>query len=48
VSVIALVLLAAAVLLLAAAEWPRLARRGVLPQRKPRPKTRHLHVVVTP
>jgi hypothetical protein len=45
VSVIALVLLAAAVLLLAAAEWPRLARRGVLPQRKPRPKTRHLRVV---
>jgi hypothetical protein len=45
VSVIALVLLAAAVLLLAAAEWPRLARRGVLPQRKPRPKKRHLRVV---
>lgn len=46
-SVIALVLLAAAVLLLAAAEWPRLARRGVLPQRKPKPraKKRHLRVV---
>jgi hypothetical protein len=47
VSVIALVLLAAAVLLLGAAEWPRLARRGALPQRKPkpRPKKRHLRVV---
>jgi hypothetical protein len=46
VSVIALVLLAAAVLLLAAAEWPRLAGRGVaLPKRKPRPKKRHLRVV---
>jgi hypothetical protein len=46
VSVIALVLLAAAVLLLAAAEWPRLAgRRRVLPKRKPRAKKRHLRVV---
>jgi len=45
VSVIALVLLAAAVVLLAAAEWPRLAGRGVLPQRKPRVKKRHLRVV---
>jgi hypothetical protein len=45
VSVIALVLLAAAVALLAAAEWPRLAGRGVLPKRKPRVKKRHLRVV---
>jgi hypothetical protein len=46
VSVIGLVLLAAAVLLLAAAEWPRLARRTKLPQRRPRPaKKRHLRVV---
>jgi hypothetical protein len=46
VSVIALVLLAAAVVLLAAAEWPRLAGRGVgLPKRKARPKKRHLRVV---
>lgn len=44
-SVIALVLLAAAVLLLAAAEWPRLAGRGALPHRKPRQKKRHLSVV---
>lgn len=44
-SVIALVLLAAAVVLLAAAEWPRLAQRGVLPKRKPREKKRHLRVV---
>ena len=47
-SVIALVLLAAAVLLLAAAEWPRLAGRGVLPQRKPRARKRHLRVVDEP
>jgi hypothetical protein len=45
VSVIALVLLAAAVLLLAAAELPRLVGRGVLPQRKARQKKRHLRVV---
>ncbi|HET7130537.1 MAG TPA: hypothetical protein VFJ93_15835 [Gaiellaceae bacterium] len=44
-SVIALVLLATAVVLLAAAEWPRLAGRGVLAKRKPRPKKRHLRVV---
>ena len=45
-SVIGLVLLAAAVVLLAAAEWPRLSRRAHLPERAPRrrPK-RHLHVV---
>lgn len=45
---IALVLLAAAVALLAAAELPRLSRRRqVLPQRKPkaRAKKRHLRVV---
>ena len=43
---IGLVLLAAAVLLLAAAEWPRLSRRAHLPERTPRrqPK-RHLRVV---
>jgi hypothetical protein len=45
VSVIALVLLAAAVALLAAAELPRLSGRGVLPQRKRRAKKRHLRVV---
>ena len=46
VSVIALVLLAAAVVLLAAAEWPRLAGRRALPRRKPRAKKkRHLRVV---
>jgi hypothetical protein len=47
VSVIALVLLAAAVALLAAAELPRLSGRQVLPQRKPkaRAKKRHLRVV---
>jgi hypothetical protein len=47
VSVIALVLLAAALVLLAAAEWPRLAGRGVhvLPKRKAKAKTRHLRVV---
>jgi hypothetical protein len=44
VSVIALVLLAAAVALLAAAEWPRLSRR-VPTARKPSPKPRHLKVV---
>jgi hypothetical protein len=44
--VIGLVLLAAAVLLLAAAEWPRLTRRTKLPPRRPRqPKKRHLRVV---
>lgn len=41
-----LVLLAAAVLLLAAAEWPRLTRRAHLPSRRPkRQKNRHLRVV---
>ena len=47
VSVIALVLLAAAVALLVAAELPRLSVRQVRPQRKPkaRAKKRHLRVV---
>jgi hypothetical protein len=45
VSVIALVLLAAAVALLAAAEWPRVSRRVPTTARKPRPKPRHLKVV---
>jgi hypothetical protein len=48
VSVIAIVLLAAAVLLLASAEWPRLARRlrpdGRLPRRRVA-RPRHLRVV---
>ncbi len=44
-SVIALVLLAAAVALLAVAELPRLLGRRLLPQRKPRAKKRHLRVV---
>jgi len=42
-SIVGLVLLAAAVLLLVYAEWPRLARH--LPQRKSRPRKRHLTVV---
>lgn len=42
-SIVGLVLLAAAVLLLAYAEWPRLARVG--PHRKSRPRKRHLTVV---
>jgi hypothetical protein len=47
VSVIALVLLAAAVVLLAAAEWPRLSKGANLPSRAPRQRKRkrHLHVV---
>ena len=44
-SVIALVLLAAAVVLLAVAEWPRLTGRPAFPKRKPRVKERHLRVV---
>jgi hypothetical protein len=47
-SVIGIVLLAAAVLLLAAAEWPRLGRRAPLPKRPARParkRARHLRVV---
>ena len=43
---IGLVLLAAAVVLLAVAEWPRLSRRAHLPERAPRRRAkRHLHVV---
>ena len=42
---IGLVLLAAAVALLAAAEWPRLSKGAHLPVRKPRPQKRHLRVV---
>jgi hypothetical protein len=48
VSVIAIVLLAAAVLLLASAEWPRLARRFRPGSRLPRRRAsrpRHLRVV---
>ncbi len=43
-SIIGLVLLAAAVLLLVYAEWPRIARHTPKAQR-PRSKKRHLHVV---
>ena len=42
-SIVGLVLLAAAVLLLAYVEWPRLGRR--LPQGKPDRRKRHLRVV---
>jgi hypothetical protein len=46
VSVFGLVLLAAAVVLLAAAEWPRLAKgRSVTLRRHRRPPKRHLRVV---
>jgi hypothetical protein len=45
VSVIGLILLAAAVVLLAAAEWPRISRGRKLPVRRSRAKKRHLHVV---
>jgi hypothetical protein len=45
VSVIALVLLAAAVALLAAAEWPRLSRRLGLQERAKARKRSHLRVV---
>jgi hypothetical protein len=50
VSVIGIVLLAAAVVLLGYAEWPRVARRlgreGTgLPRRKRKPAKRHLRVV---
>jgi hypothetical protein len=43
VSVVGLVLLAAAVLLLVYAEWPRLSRK--VPTRSGRPRKRHLRVV---
>lgn len=42
---IGLVLLAAAVVLLAAAEWPRFSRGAQFPSRKPRQQKRHLRVV---
>jgi hypothetical protein len=45
VSVIALVMLAAAVVLLGVAEWPRLSRRAGLPQRARARKRSHLRVV---
>lgn len=42
-SIVGLVLLAAAVLLLAYVEWPRIARHA--PHRASRPRKRHLRVV---
>lgn len=42
-SIVGLVLLAAAVLLLVYAEWPRLSRNA--PRRTVRPRKRHLRVV---
>ena len=42
---IALVLLGAAVVLLASAEWPRLVGNRKLPVRKPHVRKRHLHLV---
>jgi hypothetical protein len=44
-SVIGIVLLAAALLLLAAAEWPRLGRGVHLPKRSRPGRKRHLRVV---
>jgi hypothetical protein len=44
-SLIGVVLLAAAVVLLAVAEWPRLSRGRTLPTRPRRAKQRHLRVV---
>jgi hypothetical protein len=46
-SVIAIVMLAAAVVLLVAAEWPRLARRTGLAERARARKRSHLRVVET-
>jgi hypothetical protein len=45
VSIIALVLLAAAVVLLAAAEWPRLSKRVGFKARPKKRKKSHLRVV---
>jgi hypothetical protein len=45
VSIIALVLLAAAVVLLVAAEWPRLSKRAGLGSRPKKRKKSHLRVV---
>ena len=49
VSLVAIVLLVAAVALVVATEWPRITKRsaigGGLPRRKPRRRKSHLHVV---
>ena len=47
VSIIALILLAAAVVLLAVAEWPRLSKRAGLKARPKKRKKSHLRVVET-
>lgn len=47
VSIIALILLAAAVVLLAVAEWPRLSKRAGLQARAKKRKKSHLRVVET-
>jgi hypothetical protein len=47
VSIIALILLAAAVVLLAVAEWPRLSKRVGLQARPRKRKKSHLRVVET-
>jgi hypothetical protein len=47
VSIIALILLAAAVVLLAVAEWPRLSKRAGLKVRPKKRKKSHLRVVET-
>ena len=49
VSLVAIALLVAAVILLGATEWPRISKRAGLglPQRKPRRRKSHLHVVQT-
>jgi hypothetical protein len=47
-SIIALVLLLAAVVLLAVAEWPRISKRAGLQARARARKRSHLHVVDTP
>ncbi|HEV8459936.1 MAG TPA: hypothetical protein VGQ38_04435 [Gaiellaceae bacterium] len=46
-SIIALILLAAAVVLLAVAEWPRLSKRAGLKVRPKKRKKSHLRVVET-
>lgn len=46
-SIIALILLAAAVVLLAVAEWPRLSKRAGLQARPKKRKKSHLRVVET-
>lgn len=47
-SVIAIVMLVAAVLLLAVAEWPRISRRAGLQERARARKRSHLRVVKSP